>query len=73
MDNTQKFYICPICFRVCDTDQECHQHQMIECQPGHIGDERRKPITDKFGNYVSRAPRWYLEAVTRKKKAEDNT
>ncbi len=65
MDNERILYICPICFRVCDTDQECHEHQMIECNPGKIGDERRKPVTDKFGNYVSRAPRWYLEAVGR--------
>jgi hypothetical protein len=63
------FYICPICFQVCETKRECHLHQhahrMVECDPGSFGDERRKPIYDRYGNLVSRAPRWYLEATRR--------
>jgi len=65
MDNDSSFYICPICFRVCDTEQKCHEHQMVECDAGEPGDERRKPVKDRFGQFVSRAPRWYLEAVGR--------
>jgi len=62
-------YICPTCFRVCETEQECHEHQMtaehqmFACNPGKLGDERRKPVSDRFGKYVSRAPRWFLEAA----------
>ena len=63
MDTEERFYLCPVCFRVCDTDQECHEHRMIECNVGKVGDDRRKPVMDKYGNLVSRAPRWYLEAV----------
>jgi hypothetical protein len=63
MSGVEKFYICPICFRVCETDEECHEHRMIECRPGELGEERRKPVADRFGNLVSRAPRWYLEAI----------
>jgi hypothetical protein len=63
MANEQVLYICPICFRVCETEELCHEHVMVLCEPGQPGDERRKPVTDKFGNLVSRAPRWYLEAV----------
>jgi hypothetical protein len=63
MANEQVFYICPICFRVCETESECHEHRMVLCETGHPGDERRKPVPDQFGNLVSRAPRWYLEAV----------
>ena len=63
MANEQVFYICPICFRVCETESECHEHRMVLCETGHPGDERRKPVPDPFGNLVSRAPRWYLEAV----------
>jgi len=56
-------YICPKCFRVCDDEEQCFQHKlMLECSPGKYGDERRRPVQDQFGNYVSRAPRWYLEA-----------
>ncbi|HLE14031.1 MAG TPA: hypothetical protein VI776_04720 [Anaerolineales bacterium] len=36
---------------------------MLECVPGEPGDDRRKPVSDRFGNLVSRAPRWYLEAL----------
>ena len=63
MDQREVFYLCPICFRVCESEAECHEHVMILCDIGHPGDERRKPIEDHDGNLVSRAPRWYLEAV----------
>ena len=62
MDREAHFYICPVCFRVCDTKIECHAHQLLECQVGDLKDDRRKPITNHFGKLVSRAPRWYLEA-----------
>lgn len=61
----RKIYICPVCFRVCETQEECHEHKMIACDPGNPGDERRKPVVDRFGKLVSRAPRWFLEAQGR--------
>jgi hypothetical protein len=64
MDQPEFIYLCPICFRVCESEAECHEHQMVICVPGHPGDERRKPVSDQFGNFVSRAPRWYLEALS---------
>jgi hypothetical protein len=36
---------------------------MIKCKTGELGDERRKPVYDSYGHIVSRAPRWYMEAV----------
>lgn len=65
MDQKQVFYLCPICFRVCETEEECHEHQMVFCETGHPGDELRKPMMDNYGKMVSRAPRWYLEALKR--------
>jgi hypothetical protein len=65
MDQTQVIYLCPICFRVCETEEKCHEHIMVLCETGHPGDERRKPVTDEHGNLVSRAPLWYLEALSR--------
>jgi hypothetical protein len=56
-------YMCPVCFQVCDSEQECHAHKMVACIPGKPGDNRRKPVKDRFGKMVSRAPLWYLEAV----------
>jgi hypothetical protein len=63
MEREQHFYICPVCFQVCETKQECHEHTMLECDPGEAGDERRRPVRDRFGNLASRAPRWFLEAI----------
>lgn len=65
MKQSENFYICPVCFQVCDSRQECHAHRMVECNPGKPGDERRKPVIDRFGRFASRAPRWYLEATGR--------
>ena len=44
MDTEQRIFICPVCFQVCDTEQECHTHRMIACEVGELGDERRKPV-----------------------------
>lgn len=64
MNASVTLYICPKCFMVCETGEKCHQHQiLLECEPGEFGDERRKPVRNQFGVYVSRAPRWYLEAI----------
>ena len=63
MGNEVEIYICPVCFQVCETERECHQHKMLACNTGQIGDARRKPVTNNQGRIVSRAPRWYAEAV----------
>jgi hypothetical protein len=60
-----EFFICPMCFRICDADQECHQHRTLRVDAGPPGDARRQPVNDRFGRMVSRAPRWYLEATGR--------
>jgi hypothetical protein len=65
MGEKEVFYICPVCFQVCDSEIECHAHKMVECEPGPPGDSKRMPIKDRFGEYVSRAPRWYYEALGR--------
>ena len=63
MDTNRIFFICPVCFQTCETEPECHAHKMIECNVDELDDNMRKPIRDNFGNMVSRAPRWYMEAV----------
>ena len=63
MSSDTDFFICPTCFRVCETEMECHQHQMVACHTGEFGDKRRRPVKDLNGKLVSRAPRWYMEAV----------
>jgi hypothetical protein len=69
MDQAQIFYFCPKCFRVCETESECHQHLMVMCETGHPGDDQRKPVRDSYGRLVSRAPLWYLEALNRERQA----
>jgi len=69
MNQEQVIYICPICFRVCETESECHEHLMVICETGSPGDEKRKPVIDAFGRLASRAPRWYLDALSRERKS----
>ncbi|MGW8225367.1 MAG: hypothetical protein ACWGOY_06530 [Anaerolineales bacterium] len=42
---------------------------MVICETGSPGDEKRKPVTDAFGRLASRAPRWYLDALSRERKS----
>ncbi len=63
MSTVYLFYICPTCFNACEDLKECHEHQMMGCDPGELGHERRKPMMDATGRIRTRAPRWYLEAA----------
>lgn len=69
MAREDKFYICPICFQVCESKKACdlhiHAHRMVAAHPGEPGDLRRKPLQDRYGNLLSRAPRWFMEAIGR--------
>ncbi len=58
-------YICPRCFQALDTEPDEHEHHIrfIRCEPGEPHDDRRKPPTDHDGCVITRAPRWYLEAI----------
>ncbi|MDX1437813.1 MAG: hypothetical protein R3335_13450 [Anaerolineales bacterium] len=37
--------------------------RMIICNPGEPTDDRRKPLRGSGGILLTRAPRWYLEAI----------
>ncbi|HLF25264.1 MAG TPA: hypothetical protein VJG32_02915 [Anaerolineae bacterium] len=63
MNSGRLFYLCPVCFRCSEVEDECHAHRMVVCDAGEWGDERRKPIVDEIGRMHTRAPRWFLEAV----------
>jgi hypothetical protein len=66
-----EFYQCPICFKICNTFQDCHAHNMVHCYVEFPDDERRKPVKTPSNVLLSRAPRWYLEAVGRVKPEPD--
>lgn len=58
----ETIYICAICFATRESEGYCHDHRMVKCMVGELGDERRKPAME--GPIIkSRAPRWFLEAV----------
>jgi hypothetical protein len=57
------FFICPVCFAACESGRDCHDHAMVCCQVMAPDDARRRPIQDASGRLLSRAPRWFLEAV----------
>ena len=65
MDNRAVLYVCPVCFDVTSTppDRLGHDVKLVVCHPGEPGDERRKPPVDEHGHVMTRAPRWYLEAL----------
>ena len=64
MSREPKFYICPVCFNTSTTPDECHV-TMVLSNAGDIGDEQRKPIKNRFGQFHSRAPRWFVEIANK--------
>jgi hypothetical protein len=72
MTQDQVIFICPTCFRVCESETECHAHLMMLCETGQPGDDKRKPVMDRFGRYASRAPLWYLQALQRARKTQSS-
>ena len=65
MQDTDMIYICPVCFTVNETIEICHGHRMVRCEPGAAGDVQRRPPMNERGQLLGRAPRWFLEAVSR--------
>lgn len=63
MADQTEFYICPRCFEVREFTRASHRHRMVRCDPGAADSDRRKPPVDGRGQLITRAPRWYLEAV----------
>ncbi len=55
-------YICWVCHRVGQNPLNCHPGRSVEWDAGKPGDERSKPLFDKHGHLVTRAPKWWVEA-----------
>lgn len=66
MPDIQAFYICPTCFEASETEKMCHGQLMIHCTPDRLSGEKCKPVVGSDGRPLSRAPRWFLEAVGRR-------
>jgi hypothetical protein len=61
-DTNRKIYICRICHRVDQRPMTCHPGQSVTCDAGSFGDERSRPLFDKNGRLVTRAPKWWVDA-----------
>ncbi len=61
-DATRAIYVCRICHRVDQRPMTCHPGQSVKCDAGTFGDERSRPLFDKNGRLVTRAPKWWVEA-----------
>jgi hypothetical protein len=59
----EPIYVCLYCYQVCENPTSCHESPMLVCNPGRPGSPRRKPVVDRSGRLLSRAPRWFLEAT----------
>lgn len=57
------FYFCPVCFDQVEPSLEQHPHRLVRVVPGDPGSERRKPVRGARGEILSRAPRWFVEAL----------
>jgi hypothetical protein len=73
MNDSSAFYLCPTCFYASDVSDESHEHPLLRVDPGLPSDERRKPVTDRYGQIQSPAPRWFYEAVLRGRMTAHNT
>lgn len=58
-----RFFICPVCFTAADQRLVCHDHLMIPCCADNPDD--CKPLMDDDGQLKSRAPRWFINTITR--------
>jgi hypothetical protein len=58
-------FICPKCFEILESHNVPHGHErkLIRCEPGTPDDQRRRPPFRADGHVMTRAPRWYLEAI----------
>ena len=63
------FYICPTCFNTNESPADCHGRAMIKYDACFSTGDQRKPAADSQGQFKSRAPRWFLEAVKGQVKA----
>ena len=63
-----RFYICPVCFAAASHPLQCHGHVMIPCNADKPED--CKPLMDEAGNFNSRAPRWFINSITRTLKSQ---
>jgi hypothetical protein len=72
MNTSLVFYLCPTCFYACEIPDGGHEHALLRVDPGLPGDERRKPVTDRNGQILSTAPRWFHEALLQTRAAARN-
>ncbi len=66
-------YICRVCHLVGQHTLNCHPGNTVECDAGEPGDERSKPLFDKHGHLVTRAPKWWVEACFQGKSGKGYT
>ncbi|MCL4489325.1 MAG: hypothetical protein M1570_14535 [Chloroflexi bacterium] len=59
---SRKIYICRVCHSVDQRPTTCHPGKSVQCDIGDFGDERSRPLFDKKGNLVTRAPKWWVDA-----------
>ena len=57
------YFLCATCFNTADESRMCHEHMMIAVY--EMDDiESRKPLISKKGILQTRAPRWFLDALS---------
>jgi hypothetical protein len=66
-------YICRVCHLVGLKPLNCHPGNSVVCDAGEPGDERSKPLFDRQGRLVTRAPKWWVDECFQGKGGEGYT
>jgi|Deesub1362A_J573_1020465.scaffolds.fasta_scaffold03859_2 hypothetical protein len=64
---SDRIYVCPRCFEVEAQAGKCPRDgaELVRCEPGSTDDPCRKPLMDRQGRVLTRAPRWWLQHTMR--------
>lgn len=63
-DFERNFFLCTICFKTSETEEECHT-LMIPVRGETLVDQERRPL-EKDGRLITQAPSWFIAAQNNK-------
>lgn len=67
MSVNRTVYICRVCHLVGRRPLTCHPGKSVQCDAGEPGDDKSKPLFDRKGKLVTRAPKWWVDACFQNK------
>ena len=61
--DVERIYLCPDCLTPGEASGQCSEcgATLVECRPGESDDPCRRPLMNKEGEVLTRAPIWWLQ------------